>query len=323
MKSLEKISRLLRIINLIQFRPGITAKELAEICETSERTIYRDLNILNMAGIPIVNSGKGKGYRFTTNFMQYPIDWNDDEYNAFRLLPILLPEQYQTTAFHSAYEKVMAAHAAEQVKRKKSISEISKIFHIGKSIGDAKFEDIFSLISEAVLSRRSIKAIYHTQSRNETTERKIDPYYIVPRNNRLYVIGYCHSKKDVRTFRLTRFLDVKILDETFTNEHVKLEKYFESTWSVIRGAKKIHFKVKFSKNVARYIKEEEYNVTPIMKELSDGSLLFEVTLNDDFEFIQWIMQYGPDAEILEPEEYRQRLKDTLKDWVKMYESSNH
>ena len=161
--------------------------------------------------------------------------------------------------------------------------------------------------------------IYHTQSRNETTKREIDPYFLIPRDNRLYVIGFCHKKKEVRTFRLNRFLDVKILDHTFTSDHIHLEKYLQSTWSVIRGDKEIHFKVKFSQKIARYIKEEEYNVKPKLKELSDGSLLFEVTLNDDFEFIQWVMKYGPDAEILEPIEYRQRLKETLKQWIEIYE----
>lgn len=77
--------------------------------------------------------------------------------------------------------------------------------------------------------------------------------------------------------------------------------------------------MKFSKNIARYIKEEEFNVKPTLTDLSDGSLLFEVTLNDDLEFIQWIMKYGPDAEILEPKEYRKRLKEKLRQWVEIYE----
>lgn len=316
---LEKFIRLLRIINLIQVKPGITAKELAEVCETSERTIYRDLNYLSAAGVPIQSLGKGKGYKFISNFMQYPMDWDDDEFNAFQFLPVLLAEQYQTTAFNTAYEKVMATHVAEQRKRKKAISEFSKVIRNGKPIEDTKHDDIFSQIIDAVLSRRSIEAVYHTQSRNKTTKRVIDPYFLIPRDNRLYVIGFCHKKKEVRTFRLNRFRDVKILDHTFTSDHIHLEKYLQSTWSVIRGDKEIHFKVKFSQNVARYIKEEEYNVKPKLKELSDGSLLFEVTLNDDFEFIQWVMKYGPDAEILEPIEYRQRLKETLKQWIEIYE----
>jgi len=76
-----------------------------------------------------------------------------------------------------------------------------------------------------------------------------------------------------------------------------------------------HFKVLFNKNVARYIKEEEYVATPKLTEQKDGSLLFEVTLNDDREFLKWVMQYGPDAEILEPIKYRGKMKEWLERYV--------
>jgi len=316
---LERLIRLLRIIQLIQSHPGVKAKELAAVCETTERTIYRDLELLSAANIPISNEGRGKGYKFIGYFKQYPMNWDEDEYNSFRLLPALLAEQYQTKAFRSAYEKVMATHAAEKIERKKVISDFSRVIQNGKLHSEMKDHTILSKITEAVLSMHTIEAVYHTQSRNATTKRKLDPYFLIPRNNRLYVIGYCHKNKDIRTFRLNRFLDVEILAESFMRDNINLEKYLQYTWSVIRGDKKINFKVKFSKNIARYIKEEEFNVKPTLTDLPDGSLLFDVTLNDDLEFIQWIMKYGPDAEILEPKEYRKRLKEKLRQWVEIYE----
>ena len=135
---LERLSRLLRIINLIQSNPGIKARELAERCETSERTIYRDLEVLHAANIPVVNEGKGKGYTFLGNFKLYPINWAEDEYNAFKMLPLLLQKKFQSDAFHRAYEKVMAAHSAEKIEREDLISNISKVIQSGRSPGAAK-----------------------------------------------------------------------------------------------------------------------------------------------------------------------------------------
>ncbi len=60
-------------------------------------------------------------------------------------------------------------------------------------------------------------------------------------------------------------------------------------------------------------------MTPKLTEKKDGSLLFEVTLNHDREFLQWIMQYGMDAEIMEPIEYREKMKQMLADWLKKYQ----
>jgi predicted DNA-binding transcriptional regulator YafY len=86
----ERLIRLLRIINIIQESPGIKAIKLAELCETSERNIYRDLEILSAANIPIMNEGHSKGYKFIGNFKQYPLNWDEDEFKAFTLLPVLL-----------------------------------------------------------------------------------------------------------------------------------------------------------------------------------------------------------------------------------------
>lgn len=70
--------------------------------------------------------------------------------------------------------------------------------------------------------------------------------------------------------------------------------------------------------MARYVKEEELFVTPKLTENEDGILLFEITLNDDKEFLKWVLQYGLDAEIIEPIECRKRMKNLLDEWAKKY-----
>src|SRR5690625_2567715 len=102
---MERLIRILKIINLIQAYPGIKAKDLAAHCETTVRTVYRDLEVISAADIPITNDGHGKGYKFIGNFKQYPINWTEDELNAFIILPGLLGSEYKTQAFNSAYEK--------------------------------------------------------------------------------------------------------------------------------------------------------------------------------------------------------------------------
>jgi predicted DNA-binding transcriptional regulator YafY len=315
----ERLIRLLKIINLIQAFPGIKAKELSEKCETSERNIYRDLDLLSQSSVPLMNEGHGKGYKFYGNFKQFPLDWDNDEYKAFTLLPVLLGEKYKTKALMSAYEKVMATHVAELAERKSLLSNISRVIRSGKPTAFNTEKDLLPLISEAVLASQTIEAIYHTQSRNTTTKRKIDPYFLMPRNNRLYVIGYDHKRNEIRTFRLSRFQNINLLNQRFTRDEINLENYLKHTWSIIRGEERIHFKIKFTRDVARYVKEEEFNVLPKLTSLEDGSLLFNVTVNDDREFLRWLMQYGPDAEIIEPVYYRKRMKEMLQKWNNIYD----
>ncbi|WP_062051668.1 YafY family protein [Bacillus sp. JCM 19034] len=317
----ERLIRLIRVINLIQSSPGIKAKELAERCETTERTIYRDLEMLSAARVPIISDGYGKGNRFVGNFSLYPLNWTEEEAVAFGMMPKILAPVYHLIppAYFTAYEKVMATHQKEKNNIQDILQKMVSIIQMGTPAFNKQQSNFLSPVIQAIMKETTIEIVYHTQSRDVTTVRLIDPYYLIPRDHRFYLIAYCHQKDEIRTFRLSRILEIKETDRTFKKkENFNVKKYFQHTWSIIKGEEKITFKILFSSNVARYIKEEELFVEPKLKERSDGSLLFEVTLNHDREFLQWLMQYGKDAEILEPVMYRKKMKEMLVEWINLY-----
>lgn len=310
--------RLLRIIYSMQHNKGITAKELAEKCGTTMRTIYRDLQELS-SFVPFMNEGYGKGYTFTGRFAMYPLDWTEEEALAFSLLPSVLDKTQLPPEFDSAYDKVMAAHAKQQKEQKYLLEDVADIIRMGQPAYRGEEVNFLSEFIQAMLAKKTIETVYYTQSRAELTERHIDPYYLVPREQRFYVIGYCHLAGEVRTFRLSRFREVTVTTQTFVKSSFDIEQYLRNTWSIERGDAEIHFKVKFSSAVARYVKEEEMFVRPRMEELPDGGLLFEVTLNHDREFLNWVRQYGPEAEILAPAAYRNKMQEQLRKWQQLYQ----
>ncbi|OLO37081.1 transcriptional regulator [Alkalihalophilus pseudofirmus] len=318
----ERLIRLIRIIVAIQSSPGITAKELAEKCETTARTIYRDLELLSAAHIPITNEGYGKGYVYLGNFSIYPLNWTEEEAVAFGMLPQILEQMSHLIPqdFYTAYEKVMATHQKEKKDLHNLLQQMVSIIQMGTPAFQEQQQNFLSPVIQAIMNSRTLEVVYHTQSRNETTTRMLDPYYLIPRDHRFYLVAYCHRKGRFLTFRMSRFLEVKRTDTTFKKQDFNIKEYLKDTWSIIQGSKKIHFKVLFQKDTARYIKEEELFVKPKLTEREDGRLLFEVTLNHDREFLQWIMQYGSNAEILEPIEYREKMKETLLSWLNRYEN---
>ncbi|MCY9666470.1 YafY family transcriptional regulator [Paenibacillus alginolyticus] len=318
----ERLIRLMRIINLIQSKPGILARELAERCETAERTIYRDLEALHAMNIPISNYGHGKGYAFISNFSMYPLDWTEQEALSFSMLPSVL-EQIKPLlpeGFDSAFEKVMGVHQKEKSKRADIVQHVTDVIQMGTPAYREDGTSFLYDIIQASLSQQTIQTVYYTQSRNEESQRNIDPYYLVPRDHRFYLIGYCHSAGDIRTFRISRFRNVKLLSQSFDKGDFNLKSYMKNTWSIERGEEQIRFKVKFHADIARYVKEEELFVKPKMTPQKDGSLLFEVTVNHEREFMNWVSQYGPDAEILEPKSYREVMRQKLERWKILYEA---
>jgi len=316
---MERFIRLMTIVTAIQARPGITAKELAERCETTTRTIYRDLELLDSI-VPIVRGDYGKGYRFGGNFALYPLNFDKQEEMVFSILPSVIDKSKLPPGFDTAYEKVMAAHFRDARKRYETLENVANIIQMGMPAYREEDGGNFLLpIMEAAIEQRTIRTVYHTQMRNEVTEREIDPYYLVPRDQLLYLIGYCHLKQDVRTFRISRFRQVEKTDRKFDKSQFDLAQYMKHTWSIRRGDELIKFKIRFAPEVARYIKEEEMFVRPKLTDLPDGSLLFEVTVNHEQEFMEWVAKYGPSAEILEPAEARKRFRKRLSEWMALYE----
>jgi predicted DNA-binding transcriptional regulator YafY len=314
--------RLMHLVILIQNHPGISAKDLASKCETSERTIYRDLDFLNHV-TPLTNEGYKKGYQFLNHFAIYPMNWTEQEAMVFTLLPSVIEhvKRMLPPGFDTAYEKVMATHSKQKSKQMEMVRKITEMIQLGASTYQETQSNTLETIIHAILKQKTIHAFYHTQSRNEKTERNIDPYFLVPREHRFYLIGYCHKAQHVRTFRISRFRDVQPTELSFQVHHFNIHEYLKDTWSIERGNQKIEFKVKFNPDVARYVKEEELVITPKFTDLPDGSLLFEVRLNHDREFLDWISRFGPSAEILAPIEYGEMMRQKLMKWQKVYDNS--
>lgn len=250
----DKVIRLFKMLLAIQANPGISAKELADKCETTDRTIYRDLRILDLIA-PITNEGYGKGYRFVGNFAMYPLNFTEQEALVFSVLPSVLDTSKLPPGFESAYDKVMATHVKEARKRYDTLENVADMIQMGTPAYRENNANFLLPIMEAIIACKTIRAVYHTQSRNELTEREIDPYYLVPRDQRFYLIGYCRAKREIRTFRMSRFRHVELTGNHFDKGDFSIAQYMKHTWSIERGDSLITFKIKFHPDVARYVKE--------------------------------------------------------------------
>ncbi|GKU76530.1 YafY family protein [Paenibacillus sp. L3-i20] len=314
---IDKVIRLINIIIAIQAKPGITASELALKFDVTIRTIYRDIDIISLFA-PVTSEGRGTGYRFIGQFFMYPLNFSEQEALVFSLLPSVLDLEKLPPGFETAHDKVMSTHNKEKSRLNNIFEDIAKVIQTGTPAYRKESPNYLQTIIQAILEQKTIETVYHTQYRNETKERKIDPYFLVPRDQRFYLIGKCHKDEKVKTFRVSRFLEVKFTSDSFPRGTLDIKKFFKNTWSIQQGTRNVTFKVRFSSTVARYVKEEELFVRPRMKDMNDGSILFEVTVNNEEEFIRWVRQYGPEAEILEPLQAREAFKKELGDWMKLY-----
>ncbi|MGN7454881.1 helix-turn-helix transcriptional regulator [Paenibacillus pasadenensis] len=318
----EKSSKLLRALYLIQGKPGITTTELAERLEVTKTSVNRYITDLTyVAPLTTDVSGKVSKHYFSEDFAMQPLKLTDEELIALSLVPSLVDPDKLTPAFMTGHEKILATHRMEKVRQKQQgalIDDIAGIIQLGTPVHRPESRNLLQPIIQAILEQKTIRTEYHTQHSNETKQRDIDPYFLVPRDLKFYLIGYCHRAEAIRTFRVSRFLDVEPTERSFDKGGFNIRQHLKHTWSIDQGDKQVTCRVRFAPEVARYVLEEELFVQPWTKVDPDGSLQFEVKVDNEKEFIRWVLQYGPSAEILKPESARQAMREQIQAWSRMY-----
>ncbi|MGC5328328.1 helix-turn-helix transcriptional regulator [Brevibacillus sp. SYSU BS000544] len=315
---MELIQRLFYILTTIQQNPGVTAPELAKQTDTSTRSIYRDIKRLDECGIQIMLEGN-KGYFLIENHIHTPGQLGAQEYLAISLYPVLsgqtkLKDHPFQESFQSAMEKILT-----RFKVNDNLIHLSKRIRIHSDQIDTEHDRIMEKIIEAIIKEVTIICQYYTMSREDLTNRMIDPYYLVPRGGYLYIIGFCHEREDIRVFRLNRFRSIELTAKRFYIEDgFEIETYLDKLWGIKGESEEVTFTVRFSKEVARYIKEQRYDSAPILVDNEDGSLTLTVTTRGSEEFLRWMKQYGKDAELLGPVKYREQMLEEIKQMYSMY-----
>ncbi|AIF53531.1 YafY family protein [Pelosinus sp. UFO1] len=314
----EKLLRLLKIISLIEHRRGVSLNNLVEECDVCERTIYRDLDALNQSGLPVYLDEDTKRYRFMEKVFLRPLTFTVDEATA--VLACLQDFSKENNplgnSLRVAQEKVLASLPHE---RQCQVDKARKGVDIRVTSKPADVcQKLFICVEKAIEQERRIKIRYYTKQRESETERKIDPYVITFRGSAWYLIAYCHLRQAVLMFRMDR---IKQAEETTESFHMpkdfSIQAYFSDSWLIERG-ELVHVKLRFLPEAARWVRSETFHPSQRITELDDGAIIFEATVNGRREISRWILGYGPEVEVLEPEDLRLYLMEQTVQMAKVY-----
>ena len=310
----DQLGRQWKIIQtLISSRQGKSAADLAGDLDCHPRTVYRDLEALQIAGFPIYTEreeGKNLWSLLDTVKHQIPIPFNLTELMALYFGTDML-KVFKDTFFYDSLEslsrKIKATLPPESIKYLKNVEQT---LHIGlkpyKEYG--KFKEIINRAESAAINKKSIEIVYYTMSRKKEARRRVDPYKIWFFNGTFYLIGYCHLRGEIRIFALDR---IKILHQTKSTfevpEDFNIEEFMGSSFGVFQG-EPIRIKVWFSADIAGYIKEKIWHESQEIHAQDDGSIIFEAEVAGTVEIRFWVMSWGSNAVVLEPESLRDEIR---------------
>lgn len=185
-----------------------------------------------------------------------------------------------------------------------SISEMLKVnpseMVLEKTIDEAWMQTI----REAVEKKRRLEIEYYSFNSEETTSRVIDPYFLEIREGCYHLVGFCHLREEIRDFRVSRIKSMAILKDTFDRPENFYEEYHRNRFEKMTGDEKIQLRIVFEGQAARYVKEYEHHKADKLTDLDDGKVLFEKNTTYTPDIVQWVLRFGADAEVLEPEDLK-------------------
>jgi predicted DNA-binding transcriptional regulator YafY len=299
-----QINRLFEIVYILFDKKTITAKELAERFEVSQRTIYRDIETLCISGIPIyTNKGKGGGISILPEFVLNKSLLSDGEQNEIlSALQSLNALNVPNTA--SALNKLGALF------NKTNTSWIDVDFsNWGSEEGES---EKFKLLRNAILGHKLIEFDYYS-SYGEMSNRVLEPLKLVFKGQAWYLYGYCRLKKDYRIFKITRIRNLLSSEDSFIRDTpVDIWKDPKNSYK----SKMVTLVLKIDGKMA-YRLFDEFSPENIEGN-QDGSFNVRMTIPEADWIYGYIMSYGEFAEVLEPKHIRDAMASKYEKVLKKY-----
>lgn len=185
-----------------------------------------------------------------------------------------------------------------------------------------RHEGVLRNFLKAIDEKQVVHAEYFTAGRNEWTVRDIDPYtfHYDPALETIYVLGYCHWRKEVRTFAAHRFRNVRPTRRTFQiDSSFSVEKHLAGAFRVYRGKQAIEVVLRFSAAVAPRVAERLWHASQRQKAIAGGALELSFTLDGEEEIRAFILSYGADVRVEAPGWLAERIVDECARLLSQYE----
>ena len=308
-----KIDRLISIIMILLEKERIGAQELADMFEVSPRTIYRDIDTINMAGIPVSSApGVGGGFEI---MQKYKID--KKVFSAADLSAILMGLSNLSTIIRgdelvNALAKVKSFIPAD---RASDIELKANQIYIDLSpwMGNRNIQPYLEIIKTAIQENKLLSFEYSDRYGNKTA-RTAEPYQLVLKNSDWYWQGYCLMRNDFRIFKISRVSNLQILEEFFTpRDYQKPQLDFFGILETMQIEIKIRIHKSIMERVLDFCAYEHF--------LPDGNEHYIVSfpfIENDY-YYNILLGFGDKCECLEPLHVRKEMKRRIHDIAALYE----
>lgn len=299
-----KINRLLETTILLINRGSVTAKELADRFGVSMRTIYRDIDVLSVTGVPVYTSkGSKGGIHLMENYALNKAIVNEDEIDSL-LLALKTLQATKLPDVEGILDKMGAVF--------RNANKDDWVHIEFSPWGSGPNEDNKFLNIKLAILKRKVITFEYINSQGNKSSRCVEPMQLVFKGQAWYLWGYCITRNEYRTFRISRIKKLAITDRVFSKRDSA--NYHDNTPSTVPRVIDVTLRFKAGKLYRVYDDYDEEFITMS----GDGSCEVHFSVPPDEWLYSYILSFGSDVEVVEPVQLRQIIYDRLESALKYY-----
>ncbi|OHB28573.1 MAG: transcriptional regulator [Desulfuromonadaceae bacterium GWC2_58_13] len=316
-KKYSQAARLHDVIRILRARFGATVDELAEECQVTRRTVYRDLKALEEAGYPLTGEPQADGrvlHRFMPEFKEFlPVTFSLHElmtlYFCRGQLAFL-----QGTPFQDDLDAIFARIRSNLSPR--NVAHLERLAQTAspRFLGLRDYQGqraVLETLRDALLRQYRCRVLY-APARREPEEYLFDPYTLLFFKDSLYLAGWAHNRNDYRLFLVDRIHGVDRLEQRFeVPDDFSAADLTGSAFGLI-NEEPMRIRVRFAAEVAYLVRERTWHPSQEMSEEADGALVLSFEAGGEKEILSWLYSYIPHVRVLEPASLRQAFADGLR-----------
>ena len=310
------LERLVAIDRAIRAGYFPNATSLGRELEVDPRTIHRDIEFArDRLNAPIVFDARRNGYTYSDPGYRFSsISITEGELVALFVAERAL-RQYQGSPFSADLERAFAKIQAGLTDRiSVEFGRLGESYSLHTTAPASCEPGLFGDMAKAVIGKRRLIIEYASISRKEPARREVDPYHLAGVDGQWYLVAYCHLRREVRLFVPSRIVDLELTEQRFeVPADFRIENYLGKSFSVFRGesGETHEIRIRFRGVAARLVAERTWHPTQTIERTAEGDLIVGLTLSHLREVERWVLSWGADAEVLEPIELRESVRDSL------------
>ncbi len=316
-----RVARLIRLIGLLRStNQALSVDQLATQLGVSRRTIFRDLKLMQEAGVTY-SSVPGQGYRIDPDVFTAQLYLGPVEALGLLLLAKLAEAAPNQPLFRPAASALAKMIAQLPAPARTVYEDLMSSVSISPGAVDFSHDDDehYRSLQYCIEERKVCQVLYDQVDPQKRLNTKIQPLHLHFYKRSCYVLAFSEQHDEVRMFKLARIVELEPTEEDFAPFAFSIDDYLDDAWGIIPGDRKYDVVIDFSKRVTSNVTEVQWHRTQQATVHADGSCQLRFHVNGLREIKWWVLGYGDEAVVREPPELRQAVQDLAQRTVHKYD----